>query len=491
MLMNNPINIIHKDSKFTRLATNGFGDPYNSYAYSSTLFKGNLYVGTSRANLIFLKYGMPNVTMDYWPVPVIYDNYDCLFEANIAGAEIWRFKIQTNSWQKLHQSEYFPLPDGSSFRKHYGYRSMCSFKDRGVDNSLYVASTSRSRADGPDLLISYDGTKFKSIPKVLPAESEYSNLKPTSIRSLVQYEELLITTITGGAGGRVNAAGISVIFASSDPVRGKWYSINGNGFDHYPEVVVVYEICAFNGFLYAATAGINGFQVWKGNRISKYGFTWKQVCNFGAGRGPLNQGVICMHSFNDYLYLGSGIQNGGHDRTHNIGPAAGELLRLDKNDQIDIISGSSRDNKIPLSGYGPGFGNIFNAYIWKITSVNGKLLVGTMDWSVFGLFTKRENRKSLFGRTVDWETLTNYIATRGGAELWQSPDGVSWFPITINGFDNPYNFGIRNIVALNNKAYIGTANPFGPMVLSRTSDSDHGCFQSNPHGGCEIIKLRI
>ena len=82
-----------------------------------------------------------------------------------------------------------------------------------------------------------------------------------------------------------------------------------------------------------------------------------------------------------------------------------------------------------------------------------------------------------------------FLSSYGGAELWSSEDGVDWNCITHNGFNNIYNFGIRNIVKWNGNTYVCTANPFGPKVLTRTSDTDPGQYEHNPKGGCQIIAL--
>ena len=474
------------------IGSKGLGDPYNSYAYSAAKFKNNLYIGTGRANLVFLKYGMPDIKIKYWPVPIEYENYNKNFEEKIAGAEIIKWQQWKNRWIRVHKSEYTEGADRTVFRKHYGYRSMLTFKENDKDKYLYIASTSRSKGRGPDILRTKDGIKYETMPKI-KAESLDKDINLTSIRSLHQFEDLIITTITGGSKGRVNGAGISVIFATDDPVKNQWKSINEDGFDRFPEVVVVYELCTFNGHLYAATAGINGFQLWKGKRTSKFDFEWEKVINKGAGRGALNQGVISMCVFQEHLYIGTGIQNGGYDRTNRVGPAAGEVLRINKNDQYEIICGQEREGKKPLSGYGAGFSNYFNAYIWKIQNINdSRLLIGTMDWSIFGLYTDQKDRDSLFGRSIEDYMLDTYLASRGGAELWESKDGKYWHPITVNGFDNKYNFGIRNIVQTGqSEVIIATANPFGPNVYVKCNGVSKGEYVNNIRGGCEAIRLRF
>ena len=59
--------------------------------------------------------------------------------------------------------------------------------------------------------------------------------------------------------------------------------------------------------------------------------------------------------------------------------------------------------------------------------------------------------------------------------MWKSCDGVHWMPVTLNGFGNYHNYGIREVIPVKkdgkDKALaVGTANP----------------FTGRPNGGCEV-----
>ena len=58
-----------------KIATGGFGDPLNHYAHSGAWFKGKLLIGTSRANLQFLRLGKLKVDIPHWPVSDLGLNY--------------------------------------------------------------------------------------------------------------------------------------------------------------------------------------------------------------------------------------------------------------------------------------------------------------------------------------------------------------------------------------------------------------------------------
>ena len=56
---------------FAKIASCGFGDPHNSYAWSMEWFKGRLYVGTNRDILwMFARMG-DHTYLDPYPVPLL------------------------------------------------------------------------------------------------------------------------------------------------------------------------------------------------------------------------------------------------------------------------------------------------------------------------------------------------------------------------------------------------------------------------------------
>ena len=66
-----------------------------------------------------------------------------------------------------------------------------------------------------------------------------------------------------------------------------------------------------------------------------------------------------------------------------------------------------------------------------------------------------------------WETVEGFMECAGymkdatrGFDLYVSEDGVNFEAITINGFGDPYNHGLRTFSPLENGLMIGTANPF-------------------------------
>jgi len=279
------------------------------------------------------------------------------------------------------------------------------------------------------------------------------------------------------------------VLASCDPAAKIWEPASPTGFGD-PSNNVIFEMETFNGHLYAGTFNSrSGYQIWKTSaEEEKLPFRWTQVVSHGAYRGNLNQAATSMCVFNDALYVGSGIQNGGFDRTNLIGPAAGEIIRIYPDDTWDLVVGTPRRTpdgvKVPLSGMGPGFDNFFNGYIWRMVVHEEWLYVGTFDWSVFLLYANRPHLLPWLQRDIRRFGLDNIVQYEGGFDLWRSQDGIHWSNVTRNGFGNPYNYGARTMVSTPFGLFVGTANPFGPEVAAQTAVG--WTYVSNPQGGAEV-----
>ncbi len=191
------------------------------------------------------------------------------------------------------------------------------------------------------------------------------------------------------------------------------------------------------------------------------------------------------------------------------------LYRMDKNENMELVVGNST-KMFPngsLSGLKSGFGRNENQYIWRMEVYDGKLYVGTHDASslmeclgqfVNGNLLKRtpsewKNQwnylKALMKalQTVDpngtgnpdtlaqtikfsynfvFKNITvrnmasaikllNYLRTaKRGFDLYVTEDGVNFETITIDGFGDPYNHGLRVFATTDQGLCLGTANPF-------------------------------
>ncbi|GGQ41521.1 hypothetical protein [Couchioplanes azureus] len=146
-------------------------------------------------------------------------------------------------------------------------------------------------------------------------------------------------------------------------------------------------------------------------------------------------------------------------------------------------------NFTPLYGKS-GFGYLFNNYTWRMTVVDNKLFVGTMDWSylVKDLLAGAAPQPPVNARAQraladpdNWHTPL-IDPTKFGGDLYMFPDANSPAQaVNVRGLGNYLNYGIRNMIP-NGKGglYIGMANP---MNL-RTER-----FDLRPQGGWELIEM--
>jgi hypothetical protein len=461
---------------YAKVADRGFGDPQNSYAFSMAWFAGGLHVGTVRNLLAMVSASPPAdpARMDPWPVPAP----DDVFELDLR-AQIWRTGGPGKEWEQEFVSPMLETPDGKEAPRDIGYRCMAVFEAASDDRpALYVATAaSNSRGRGAHVLrISRNGGVT---PVGTPGVGD-GNV--STLRTLVSVDDLLFTS-PAGSGRAWNAADSPAVYVTSDPVHRDWRVASEPGFGN-PDNDALYAMAHFADHLYVGTLNPgHGYEVWKG-RPGQRSTLWHCVVDRGADRGPLNEAAMTMCVFNGCLYVGSGISNGGFDRTYGVGPAAGEIIRIHPDDRWELVVGAPRHADHgpvrPTSGYGPGFDNPCTGYIWSMTVHQGQLYVGTFDSTIFGLWADPLSQARWNVRGI----VDARVAERAGAELWRTADGDEWTPVTTQGFGNVYNYGIRTLASTPHGLYAGTANPFGPEVAVRFADGWQ--FTPNPAGGAEV-----
>ena len=191
------------------------------------------------------------------------------------------------------------------------------------------------------------------------------------------------------------------------------------------------------------------------------------------------------------------------------------LYRMDKNENMELVVGNST-KMFPngsLSGLKSGFGRNENQYIWRMEVYDGKLYVGTHDASslleCFGQFVNGNLLKrppsewkdqwnylkalmealttvdpngtgnpDTLAQTIKFSynfvfknitvrnmasaiKLLNYLRTaKRGFDLYVTEDGVNFETVTIDGFGDPYNHGLRVFATTDQGLCLGTANPF-------------------------------
>jgi hypothetical protein len=344
-----------------------------------------------------------------------------------------------------------------------------------------------------------------------------------NVRGLVEYKgNLFVSASIPGAS--VTGAGLGVVYRYAPETEDKWVPVSEEGFGSDYNTEIPYLI-VFNDHLYASTLNYEtGFEVWKtdGTETADGKYFWEKVVSDGFG-DTWNQWGMTMEVFDDYLYVGSATGGGFVIKNNEIvGTRAFDVIRIDKDDNVELVVGAyvPRDPpsgwptyRTPLSKWPAGFGNPLNFYVWHMEVHDGALYLGTFDASVFIRYIPKLIEGLLDEETLasiqkeikseineaDFQTLLTehpeyapYIEKLleisemtdpnemielivqyfGGADLWKTCDGIHWVPVTLNGFDNPNNYGIRRLLSVCNSClYVGTANPFTGL----------------PGGGCEVL----
>lgn len=463
-----------QEKQFYQSAKNGFGDGGNAYAHAMVWFNENLYVGTTR-HVLALLYNRFEALQSWEIYPVKYSK-----ELDIRG-QIWKYHPDSSTWTKVLTSPLITTSDGSEVPVFQGIRNLVVFQGKTDKKpTLYASTWSPEKGLGCLLLRSEDGLNFEEIRIIVPVEMV------TTFRPMVVFKGRLFIGSTGKT-GQGNAGGLAAIFENEDPLNESWQQVNETNFGD-PYNLSIFEMTVFNNHLYAATVNPQGFQLWKTDAEGKPPYHWKKVLTNGAERGPLNEGIGSMCVFNDALYLGTIIQNGGYDRKFGIGPGAAELIRLYPDDTWELIVGDSRMTekglKIPLSGFGPGFDNFFNGYFWRMCVYDDWLYLGTFKWAFFLSYAPRDKWPPEKRNMLDTYRTKNLINKCGGADLWRSREGIVWQQVTRNGFGNPCNYGIRTMVSTPYGLFVGTANPFGPEIKIKRSSG--WVYEKNLQGGLEV-----
>lgn len=203
------------------------------------------------------------------------------------------------------------------------------------------------------------------------------------------------------------------------------------------------------------------------------------------------------------------------------------LYRMDRDENMELVVGNAT-KMFPngsLSGLGAGFGRNENQYIWRMQVYDGKLYVGTFDTSSMLECVGQFVNGNLLTRTpAQWKTQWEYLKTlmkalqatdpdgngnpdtlaqtikfsykfvfenitinniasairllnymrkaKQGFDLYVSEDGVNFQTITVDGFGDPYNHGLRAFATTDQGLCLGTANPFyGTQVWIKRKDS--------------------
>jgi hypothetical protein len=431
---------------FAPVSAHGFGDYQNSYSWSMAWFEGNLYVGTNRDFPC-----VEDATLEfYYPslaslVPILFPTHiPC--PSNPADmdlrAQVWRYTPTTKKWKMIYQSPLIPNTQapGKLIARDIGYRDMQQFKGPNGQQSLYIVGcTSREYTPGlppPRILRMHiavnphTGAREEVFTPVPQDPGTYlATFNAITFRATAVYNGKFYVTASP------SLTGDGYLLESATP----W--LGNNSFRQVtPTSLLVYELNVFNNLLYIGAGDTtNGYSVSSTNCRGNPPYTLNPVVTDGAGRGAVMTSVVSMYVFNGQLYVGSA----GWYST--LLPSC-ELIRINPDNSWQVVTGNPRQTNLgmlyPISGLGDGFGNPFNAHVWRMNSEAGTIYAGTNDdsWSLMGTF------------------LAPYFQYQFGFDLWASQDGASWTAATINGFGDPYDFGVRCLVPTQYGMYLGSVD---------------------------------
>jgi len=422
---------------YSVIASDGFGQPDNDYAWSMAWFNGKLYVGTARSEgcIESATEAFYN-TAPYSTSPNIGETCPANEYDIDTQAQIWAYTPGTNSWALVFNSPQNipnPLDPGTFVSRDIAFRGMVVY-----DGALYIGDVTADEyipelasSDPPRILRTTDGVNFTSINAPSTIDTYLGVQKPIGFRAMDEFNGNLYVTASSGL------TGDGVVLEVNDP-SGADPTFNQISPSNYQ----VFEIQPYNGWLYVGTgSALNaGYGVYKTNG-SETALTWQPIVTDSLGEGAALTSVVSMGVLNNDLYVGSA-------GWYNTALPASEMIRIYPDDTYDLIAGPPRTYNgktySPLSGLSWGFGDPFNAHFWRMDVANGALNVGTNNWTY--LFQ-------------DIPLLNILLYPYMGFDIYDTCDGTDWYALTYNAFGSGIdNFGARNLVDTPDGNFIGSAN---------------------------------
>lgn len=428
---------------FRSIAPQGFGDRQNSYAWSMAWFKGKLYVGTGRATQC-VQMATLSLFYPFLHYPPLDPDVECTPDKTDLPlqAEIWRWTPETGTWERIYQSPNdVPIPGvaGKFVARDIGYRDMLVFTEPDGTEALYVSGVSaRSMYPGiapPRILRSIDGVTFNPLPQ--DPGTFLGSTKANGFRDLAAFKGRLYIVASLGYLGH------GPVYEATHPAGG-----NNNFQQITPDGMTQYEMAEYNNHLYlGGAAKEQGYTVWKTDASGPLPYTFTPVISDGAymPRNP-SLSIVSMYVFHNRLYIGT-------DR-----PA--EIVRINPDDTWDLIVGTPRDTPVgrkePLSGMSVGFDWHFNFHIWRMQQHDGVLYVGTFDQ------TTHWNPIPILGRLLEPQM---------GFDFYSTTDGIHYTPITVKGFDQKFDVGVRSFASTSHGLFVGIVNVSYGLKILRAGSS--------------------
>jgi hypothetical protein len=223
-----------------------------------------------------------------------------------------------------------------------------------------------------------------------------------------------------------------------------------------PDNVGVMFVASFNDWLYAGTKNeARGYEIWKLAGPDPDAAPSPVVT--GGGPSAVNEAAITPCVFGDRLYIGSQLNPLAN---LTAGGKAADIIRISADDAWETVVGPDS-----ISGFDSGFDHWPNTYIWSMTVHDGWLYAATYD-QVSPFFNVLENMDRVI-KALSRARTANLIELvwRAGSDLYKTQDGVTWYPVTLDGFGDVGNYGLRTMESVGDELYVGTTNPFDGLEV--------------------------
>lgn len=217
---------------------------------------------------------------------------------------------------------------------------------------------------------------------------------------------------------------------------------------HYTDSIYggsIWEMVEFNGSVYVSLCtgtpenkpdeySMQSFALVRGDENEDGTWSWTAIAGdkekdgakytFGIDPERTRAGACVLQVYGDYLYLGEyndeqlaleGIlfKSDFEFMNRNLEQSV-SLYRMDRNENIELVVGDATEMfpEGSLSGIGSGFGRHENQYMWRMTSYNGKLYVGTFDTSsLLEPVAQLTNGDVATMSIPDWQRLLGFVKT--------------------------------------------------------------------------------
>ncbi|NUM53671.1 MAG: hypothetical protein HUU46_08510 [Candidatus Hydrogenedentes bacterium] len=461
-----PFNEPKQAHGYTQINRNGFGYienlvDMNDYPWGLQYFQpdgsdtGHIYCSTGNGIDDQVLYQIGQLRL---PIPPLRPGEVRRYRPDI-GDRAWESSLDIRDFEK-----------GPAFETT-GFRSLKVYKPDGMPTYLYAGSLSADTA----LWRSATGE---------PGDWEkvWSYGDRGSIRAVAVHNGLLYFAVLPG--GEIGNGAPGQVWAHDGVDT---WPIVEDGFGD-PTNGGVWTMAPFNGYLYVSLANIvKGFEVWKmEGKGDKAGPPVRVLNHGGSWRGNYAAATTCV--FQDHIYFGTQILGGVN--TSGEGPVLRgcDLVRLDKDDNMEIVIGPDS-----ISGIPSGFGKPQNAYVWSMGVYKNQLYVGTWDQTSIIQYAVDEFPQSIEqllaflstdfgipGFDGQKRAIGNFAAgVTGpkreptylseqldmGGDVYRTRDGVAWDAVFTDGLGNPYNYGARIMLAHDGNFYIGMANLYEGLEI--------------------------